>query len=104
MGYSLLISKVKCAWSGGKLYGYCNMDKLESLRWLIDNKHVKPEQYWDEGFNPQIVLYKRDYKKFIELYIKDYNKYGYTGNKLSIENFEDIEDDDSSEFILLEWL
>lgn len=78
MGYRLEISEVKHVACGGKLYGYTkDLEKLESYQWLKSMGYISEDgnDYWDYGYDPQIVLTPSRFKEFIELYIEDKRKY-----------------------------
>lgn len=75
MGYRLEISKVKYSTCGGKLFGYTNVEKLRSWKYLKENGYIEGDECWDYGFNPYIVLNEEEFKDFIKLYINDLKQY-----------------------------
>ena len=74
MGYRLEISKIEYALSCGKLFGYGDkLKEYKSYQWLLKREKIsgEDEEYWGYGFNPQIILNKREFKEFIDLYYED---------------------------------
>lgn len=83
MGYRLEISKMKHVYCAGKFYGYESVDAYnsKSVKWLLDNKFIKDEDYegevyWGYDFNPQIVLNAKQFEEYIKLYNEDLNEFG----------------------------
>lgn len=74
MGYRLEISEVKYKACGGKLYGYCDEEKLKSYKWLLDKGYLDGDEYFTYGFWGNIVLMPHEFKEFIELYNEDVNE------------------------------
>lgn len=94
MGYRLEISKVGSIACGGKLYGYISPETLhecKSWQWLRDHDRLEKEDQdlWDYGYDHEMLLFKDEFKEFIELYIEDYNKYAPYGGKLSLDDFDE---------------
>lgn len=74
MGYRLEISEVKYKACGGKLFGYCDEEKLKSYKYLLDKGYLDGDEYFTYGFSGDIVLNSDEFKEFIELYNEDCNK------------------------------
>ena len=92
MGYRLEISANISTDCGGKLYGYISEEDLhtcESWKWLKEHHylHEYEEDLWDYGIEHRILMNRSEFKEFITLYIKDYNRLSPYGNKLSISDF-----------------
>ena len=104
MGYRLEISEIEYKGCGGKLYGYFEDEtKLRSWKWLKNHKYIDGDEYWDYGYNPQIVLPNEEFQVFIELYIHDLLKYyKYPIDEDWIRDLREIGDSDNDK--LLEWL
>lgn len=106
MGYRLEISEVKYTGEcGGKLFGYIDEKKLhdcKSWKWLKKRGYIteEDEDLWDYSFYHQTVLDQDKFRKFIKLYIDDYNKYSPYGCKLSLDDFEKSL---KAEQVLIEW-
>ena len=77
MGYRLEISKkAYTGFSGGKLYGYIEEEKLKkckSFRWLVERGYLEEEDVdtFDYGAEHTTVLTAEEFKEFIELYKED---------------------------------
>ena len=77
MGYRLEISrKVYSGFSGGKLYGYIEEEKLKkckSFRWLVERGYLEEEDVdtFDYGAEHTTVLTAEEFKEFIKLYKED---------------------------------
>ena len=41
--------------------------ELKSYKWLLRNEYItgEPDEYWDYGFNPNIVLDHWDFEEFL---------------------------------------
>lgn len=98
MGYRLEISKIVYTGDcGGKLFGYISEEELHNCkswqwlrdRWRIEGTEDVLDDVWDYGISHGTFLSGSDYKEFIKLYIKDYNKYSPYGGKLTLDNFKD---------------
>lgn len=94
MGYRLEISASISTDCGGKLFGYISEEDLhtcESWKWLKEHHYIdeKDENLWDYGFDHHILMNRDEFKEFIALYIKDYNRLSPYGNKLSICDFKE---------------
>lgn len=103
MGYRLELHRVIPAESGGKLYGYVSQEYLESLeswKWLKEKMYIEGDEEWDYGCENMVELPPYEFKTFIELYIKDYNKY-YGEERLTMDHFK--ESLESGDWILLQW-
>lgn len=90
MGYRLEIYKAEYLECGGKLFGYISdedLHKCKSWLWLKRRGflHEDDDELWDYGATHEVLLFGDDYKKFIDLYIEDYIKYGYN-NPDTIKN------------------
>lgn len=112
MGYRLEIHKSKyTGFSGGKLYGYIDTDKLKELksfRWLVDRYYLEENDAnrFNYGFNPKIVLEDKDFKEFMKLYEEDFEKYysydkGWFYEQIHSEQFKELLEDDCDK--ILEW-
>lgn len=114
MGYRLEISKIKYAACGGKLFGYVEDEtKLKSYQWLLEKGYLtgnKDEEFWDYGYNPQIILRPSEFREFIKLYNEDCNNMEsdwVVHPKDWVINSKEINElincKDYEEYILLEW-
>ena len=105
MGYRLEMSKVEYSACGFKLYGYIDeniLKQFKSYQWLLKHNYIDGDEYWDYGFNPQIILRPEDFKEFIKLYNEDYNSV--SDEKDVVINDKKIQAlIDSEERVLLEW-
>lgn len=93
MGYRLEISPVGSIACGGKLYGYISPETLhecKSWQWLRDHDQLEKEDQdlWDYGYDHKMILFKDEFKEFIELYIEDYNKHNPYHCQLELADFE----------------
>jgi hypothetical protein len=59
---------------GTKLFGYFNASKLESCQYLFSIGKVKDPNSWYYEHPNEMVLTAEQFKTFIELYEKDYNR------------------------------
>lgn len=85
MGYRLDVTQVggTLSYYGTKLFGYEEANKLESAKWFV--KYMKAQweididlevdDPWCYNASLDTVMYIKDFKYFIKLYNKDYNKY-----------------------------
>lgn len=76
MGYRLYCRDDKNEVCYGKLYAYtdCDVDKLASFKYLLDIGKVEEEDAisFECDWNAEITLTAEEYRKFIDLYEKDY--------------------------------
>jgi len=110
MGYRLEVWQMKYSGDcGGKLYGYISSEELhkcKSWQWLRDNGYLKEgtEDNWDYDDEHRCVLDGEDFKTFIKLYIKDFNKYSPYGSKLILDDFKaSLDLAKKGEFLVIEW-
>lgn len=78
MGYRLEISEAKEVFYGTKLYGYADVEKLKSIRYLISKEKLtedKAEYGFIYGSDMPIVLSKQEFVEWAKLYSEDYDKY-----------------------------
>ena len=75
MGYRLYVNadaQPDKVYSGYKLYGYVEPDKLSSLQYLESLGKVNDDCYFfDYGDDPAIVLTAEEFRKFAKLYDAD---------------------------------
>lgn len=95
MGYRLEISETEYKACGGKLFGYCDEEELKSHKYLLDKGYLDGDEYFNYGFEGNIVLRADEFKEFIKLYNEDMNEqrapYGCI-EKDCIINSEDIQE------------
>ena len=103
MGYRLEVSELKYKMCCGKLFGYVDTYNLESYRWLVDNNYLsgdKLEEYFDYGYEGNIVLSAEKFKEFIEIYIKDLKKHKMP-DFIEDKDIEEIVKNDN--YVILQW-
>lgn len=82
MGYTMELMHNGKNYSGGKLYGYADDNKLKSIKYLL--KLGKLDNYDDVFywhycfFDREVTLSAKEFKKFFRKYKKDKKKYYWT--------------------------
>jgi hypothetical protein len=101
MGYRLEISKIIDADFGGtKLFGYAEDEhELKSYQWLLQKGYIKGDEVWTYGFDPQIILTRREFAEFINLYWEDLQNYA--PGWVMPQSLKDLIEEDCSK--LLTW-
>lgn len=106
MGYRLEVYKAEYVECFGKLYGYIDrkdLKELKSYKWLLRNEYItgEPDEYWNYGFNPNIVLDHWDFEEFLKLYIEDFNNV--RGEEvLKLEDYKELLNDKSDKILMWE--
>lgn len=108
MGYRLEIYKAEYTYCGGKLFGYIseeNLPKCKSWLWLKKHLYIEEDDayFWDYGADHTTMLYGREYKEFIYLYLEDYKKYGYNNSDTIKELEKSIDYCDDNDVMVLRW-
>lgn len=111
MGYRLETSKLEYAECGGKLFGYISEEELhqcKSWQWLRNHGYLPEDEEndWDYGSDHATLLTGTEFKEFITLYVKDYNKLSpyrdthFRGHKQSVNDFKELFNEP---YVVIEW-
>lgn len=109
MGYRLKIYRADYACCGGKLFGYISEEDLPKCKsWVWLNKHgylYEEDKYcWDYCIEHTTMLYGDDYREFMDLYIKDYKKFGYNNPETIKELTDSIDKTNDSDVMIIRWV
>ena len=78
---------------GTKLYGYVSDDlELPSRRYLISIGKVEEGDFWDYPFPHEMTLTAEQFRKFMELYEKDFDEYGEFGKLSEYHDYNVIQE------------
>lgn len=71
---------------GTKLYGYVDESKLQSYKYLLSIGKAEEDDLWDYPFEHEMILTAEQFRKFVDLYEKDFDRYGKFG---PLSNYHD---------------
>ena len=78
---------------GTKLYGYVNEKELSSYQYLLSIEKVTSDDIWDYAFPHEMVLTAEQFRVFMKLYEKDFDKEaGFEGCLAAYADYKNIEE------------